>query len=207
MFWLSLQKKENNSYKNTTKIAESEGEQLNLFCDIHDVPYCHHTLLLYLTFFVLKILFHRIATLVSFFNLFGDSRDEAVRLLDEFTRTGTAMPELREELFQQLSTLYIDQVGDSGSYRIVDALINASYLNIVQVLLPRTGVRVENQAVNSDSPLTDSMNSNQQQRTVGVAVNTESGEVESFSSMSFIEARTHFETKQRVVKFGCKYIQ
>ena len=38
------------------KVAESEGEQLNLFCDIKDVLYCH-TLLLHLTFLVLKILF------------------------------------------------------------------------------------------------------------------------------------------------------
>ena len=121
---------------------------------------------------MLKILFHRIATLVSFFNLFGDSRDEAVRLLDKFTRTGTAMRELREELHQQLSNLYIDQVGDSGLYRITDAIVNAFYLNSVQVLLPGTGVSVENQAVNSDSPLTDSMNSNQQERTVGAAMNT-----------------------------------
>ena len=44
------------------------------------------------------------------------------------------------------------------------------------MLLPGTGVRVENQAVHSDSPLTDSMNSNQQEHTVGAAMNTESGE-------------------------------
>ena len=127
--------------------------------------------------FVLKILFHRIATLVSSFNLFGDSRDEAVRLLDEYTRAEATMPELREELHHQLSTLYNDQVGDSRWHRITDALINAFYLNSVQVLLPGTGVRVENQAINSDSPLTDSMNSNQQEHTVGAAMNTESGEV------------------------------
>ena len=104
------------------------------------------------------------------------------------------MRELREELHQQLSNLYIDQVGDSGLYRITDAIVNAFYLNSIQVLLPGTGVRVENQAVNSDSPLTDSINSNQQERTVGAAMNTERGDVESSSSMSFIEARTLFQT-------------
>ena len=104
------------------------------------------------------------------------------------------MRELREELYQQLLNLYIDQVGDSGSFCIIDAIANASYLNSIQVLLPGTGVRVENQAVNSDSPLTDSINSNQQERTVGAAMNTERGDVESSSSMSFIEARTLFQT-------------
>ena len=104
------------------------------------------------------------------------------------------MRELREELHQQLSNLYIDQVGDSGLYRITDAIVNAFYLNSIQVLLPGTGVRVENQAVNSDSPLTDSINLNQQERTVGAALNTERGDVESSSSMSFIEARTLFQT-------------
>ena len=104
------------------------------------------------------------------------------------------MPKLHEELHHQLLTLYNDQVGDSRWHRITDAIVKASYLNSVQVLLPGTGVRVENQAVNSDSPLTDSMNSNQQEHTVGAAMNTESGEVESSSSMSFIEARTLFQT-------------
>ena len=104
------------------------------------------------------------------------------------------MPKLHEELHHQLLTLYNDQVGDSRWHRITDAIVKASYLNSVQVLLPGTGVRVENQAVNSDSPLTDSMNSNQQEHTVGAAMNTKSGEVESSSSMSFIEARTLFQT-------------
>ena len=93
------------------------------------------------------------------------------------------MPKLCEELYHQLLTLYNGHVGDSRWHRIADAIAKAFYLNSVQVLLPGTGVCVENQAVHSDSPLTDSMNSNQQEHTVGAAMNTESG-----------EARTLFQT-------------
>ena len=149
-----------------------------------------------------KTLLRQIATLVSFFNLFSDSRDEAVRLLDEYTRAATIMPERCEELYHQLSTLYNDHVGDSRWHRITDAIVKASYLNSVQVLLPGTGVRVENQAVNSDSPLTDSMSSNQQEHTVGAAINTKSGEVESSSSMSFIEVCTLFQCNNRSSSSG-----
>ena len=66
-----------------------------------------------------------------------------------------------------------------------DATVKANNLYSVEgLLLPGDGVCSETQAVIVDSPLSGSMNSNQQERIVGATMNAERGDVESSSSMS-----------------------
>jgi hypothetical protein len=138
------------------------------------------------------------AYLDSFFNLFGNSRDEARRILDELTRTPFSQSLLRTERFQQLQDLYEASVpvNDFRLALVVDAASAASHLHGANVLLPGIRVLGGNQTANSDSSLTASAgtNSNQQESTFGGEVHAENTEVESSSAMSFIAARDLFPT-------------
>jgi hypothetical protein len=134
--------------------------------------------------------------LLSFYDLFGDARNEAARLLNEYTRAETAASQLRPVVHQQLFALYQEHVGDSRWDRISDAIVKAYYLNSVQDMLPGTSVHGENQATHSDSPLTDSMNSNQQEHGSGTRTNAEGGDAQSSAAMSFIAARALFQTNE-----------
>ena len=137
------------------------------------------------------------ASLNLFFNLYGDSRGEARRILVEYCVTPFQV--LRgAELYQQLNDLYMATVVpvEAMHFKLVfvDAFRSALYLLDANILLPGTEVIGGNPTMHSDSPMTTSINSNQQESTSGADVHAEQAEVESSSSMSYIPARTLFES-------------
>jgi hypothetical protein len=114
--------------------------------------------------------------------------------LNEFTRTDQrATPEVRSELYEQLSALYNMHVGDSRWDRFSDAMVDASILHCVQVLLPGTSIPGESQVAHGSSPLTDSINSNQQESNSGTILNAEHGEADLLAAMSSVAACTLFQ--------------
>ena len=135
-----------------------------------------------------------------FFNLYGDSRGEAQRILVEYCATPFQVLRGAElaELYQQLNDLYMATVPVPGEpLRLdlaLDAILSAKYLHGANFLLLGTEVIDGNPTIHSDSPMTTSINSNQQESTSGAEVHAEQAEVESSSSMSYIPARTLFET-------------
>ena len=136
------------------------------------------------------------AFLDSFFNLFGDSRDEARRILDEYARTPFSESLLRAQRIQELQVLYKASVlvGDFRSALLDDATSAAFYLHAANVLLPGIRVLGGNQTANSSLTASASTtgNSNQQESTFGGEVHAENTEVESSSAMSYVAARDLF---------------
>jgi hypothetical protein len=188
---MSIQSNNNNNNNNASIVAQREGS-------VYELDMIGKTCIVLLSNVVfLYTPFFDKASLDSFFNLFGDSRDEARRILDEYTRA-TSQPLLRAERFQQLQDLYTAAVpvNDFHLVQLVNAIVDASHLHCANVLLPGIRVLDGNQTANSDSSLTASAgtNSNQQESTFGGEVHAENTEVESSSAMSFIAARDLFPT-------------
>ena len=112
------------------------------------------------------------ASLTLFFNLYGDSRGEARRILVEYSATPFQMVLRGPELYQQLNDLYMSTCPvpvEAMHFKLVfvDAFRAALYLLGANILLPGTEVIGGNPTMRSDSPMTTSINSNQQESTSG----------------------------------------
>jgi hypothetical protein len=128
----------------------------------------------------------------TFFDRFGESRNEAVRLVHECARIDETMS---EEFCNQLLALYMGHVEDSRWDQckpVHKAIKNAIALHVFNVVLPGTDVPLENQVANDNSPLTNSTNSNQQASNLGALMNAQNVDDASSGAISYIAAHELF---------------